>query len=168
MRPRRDERRGSARRPSAAAADASRGGALRPHGPMGRRRQRGLALPDDDAAEGRCAGVPLNPNGRRAADAWDSARDEAAGEQCSAYGVAAIMRLPTRVHISWAGRPDDEDRERRRHADANAPVRSAAHTRRRLAGRVGGQLGSSATVIAGGFFPAGGAAPARSRSSRRG
>jgi hypothetical protein len=26
--------------------------------------------------------VPLNPAGRKAADAWDPARDEAAGEQC--------------------------------------------------------------------------------------
>src|SRR5688500_1854544 len=28
--------------------------------------------------------VPLNPAGRKAADAWDPARDEAAGEQCKA------------------------------------------------------------------------------------
>ena len=46
-------------------------------------------------------GVPLNPAGRRIADAWDPARDEAAGEQCKAYGAAGVLRLPTRIRISW-------------------------------------------------------------------
>ena len=47
------------------------------------------------------ASVPLNANGRKAADAWDPARDEAAGEQCKAYGAAGLMRIPTRLHITW-------------------------------------------------------------------
>lgn len=45
--------------------------------------------------------VPLNPAGRRAADGWDPAKDEAAGEQCRSYGAPAIMRVPGRVRISW-------------------------------------------------------------------
>jgi hypothetical protein len=45
--------------------------------------------------------IPLNPEGRRIGDAWDPAKDEAAGEQCRAYGAAGIMRLPTRLHITW-------------------------------------------------------------------
>jgi hypothetical protein len=45
--------------------------------------------------------VPLNPAGRKLGDSWDPARDEAAGEQCRAYGAAAIMRLPGRLRISW-------------------------------------------------------------------
>jgi hypothetical protein len=45
--------------------------------------------------------VPLNAEGVRAADAWDPARDEAAGEQCRAYGAAGVMRAPGRIHISW-------------------------------------------------------------------
>jgi hypothetical protein len=45
--------------------------------------------------------VPLNPEGRRVADAWDPAKDEAAGEQCKAYGAAVIMRRPVRLHITW-------------------------------------------------------------------
>ncbi|MSO30529.1 MAG: hypothetical protein EXQ48_06220 [Acidobacteria bacterium] len=45
--------------------------------------------------------LPLNPAGRKAADAWDPARDEAAGEQCKAYGAAGLMRMPMRVRISW-------------------------------------------------------------------
>jgi hypothetical protein len=46
--------------------------------------------------------VPLNPEGRRVADTWDIAKDEAAGEECRAFGAAGLMRLPTRVRISWA------------------------------------------------------------------
>ena len=45
--------------------------------------------------------VPLNPAGRAKADAWDPAKDEAAGEQCKAYGAPGVMRLPTRLHITW-------------------------------------------------------------------
>jgi len=43
----------------------------------------------------------LNALGRRVADMWDPAKDEAAGEQCRAYGVANIMRVPGRLHITW-------------------------------------------------------------------
>ena len=45
--------------------------------------------------------VPLNPNGRKVADTWDPAKDEAAGEQCRAYGAAGLMRMPGRLHITW-------------------------------------------------------------------
>jgi len=43
----------------------------------------------------------LNAEGRRVADAWDPAKDEASGEQCRAYGAANIMRMPGRLHITW-------------------------------------------------------------------
>jgi hypothetical protein len=46
-------------------------------------------------------GVPLNAAGRKIADAWDPAKDEAAGEQCRNYGAANIMRQPGRIHITW-------------------------------------------------------------------
>jgi hypothetical protein len=45
--------------------------------------------------------IPLNDAGRKIADAWDPARDTAAGEQCKSYGAANIMRTPGRVRISW-------------------------------------------------------------------
>ncbi len=51
--------------------------------------------------KGDYAGVPLNDAGRKAADAWDPAKDEAAGEQCKAYGAVGIMRIPGRFHITW-------------------------------------------------------------------
>jgi hypothetical protein len=52
-------------------------------------------------AKGDYASVPINPAGRKIADAWDPAKDEAAGEQCKSYGAAAIMRVPGRAHITW-------------------------------------------------------------------
>ena len=52
-------------------------------------------------AKGDVSYVPLNPEGRRVADAWDPARDAAAGEQCKGYAAPAIMRLPSRVEITW-------------------------------------------------------------------
>src|SRR5947208_1537515 len=52
-------------------------------------------------AKGDYASVPLNPEGRKVADTWDPAKDEAAGEQCKSYGAPAIMRVPGRVHITW-------------------------------------------------------------------
>jgi hypothetical protein len=45
--------------------------------------------------------LPLNPEARKVADSWDPAKDEAAGEQCRAYGAANIMRVPGRLHITW-------------------------------------------------------------------
>jgi hypothetical protein len=45
--------------------------------------------------------VPITPVARKMADAWDPAKDEAAGEQCRGYGAAGIIRLPGRVRISW-------------------------------------------------------------------
>src|SRR5436853_7443360 len=52
-------------------------------------------------AKGDYASVPLNAEGRRVADAWDPAKDEAAGNQCKAYGAAAIMRVPGNLHMTW-------------------------------------------------------------------
>ena len=45
--------------------------------------------------------LPLNAEGRRVGNAWDPAQDAAAGDQCKAYGAAAIMRVPARLHITW-------------------------------------------------------------------
>jgi hypothetical protein len=45
--------------------------------------------------------VPLNAEGLRVAEAWDWQKDQAAGLQCKAYGAAALLRMPTRLHITW-------------------------------------------------------------------
>jgi hypothetical protein len=52
--------------------------------------------------KGDFSGVPLTIEGRRVADVWDPAKTEAAGAQCSAYGAPSLMRMPTRLHITWA------------------------------------------------------------------
>jgi hypothetical protein len=59
-------------------------------------RQRQFTPPKGDYAP-----LPLSPAARKIADSWDPAKDEAAGEQCRAYGAAGVMRLPTRIRISW-------------------------------------------------------------------
>lgn len=51
--------------------------------------------------KGDFASLPLNAEARKVGEAWDPAKDEAAGLQCKAYGAAAIMRVPGRVHIAW-------------------------------------------------------------------
>src|SRR5947209_5605188 len=52
-------------------------------------------------AKGDYSSVPLNAEGRKTADAWDPSKDEAAGNQCKAYGAPALLRIPGRLHITW-------------------------------------------------------------------
>jgi len=52
-------------------------------------------------AKGDYASIPINLAAKKFADAWDPAKDEAAGEQCRSYGAPAVMRVPERVHITW-------------------------------------------------------------------
>lgn len=55
-------------------------------------------------AKGDFVGVPLTPAARKLGLAWDPTKDEVEGNQCKAYGAAAVMRVPGRLHITW---PDD-------------------------------------------------------------
>jgi hypothetical protein len=43
--------------------------------------------------------IPISDEGRRVADLWDPATDGS----CKAYGAGGLMRLPTRLRISWKG-----------------------------------------------------------------
>jgi hypothetical protein len=52
-------------------------------------------------AKGDYASITMTPAGRAIADAWDPDKDIAAGSQCKAYGAAGLMRVPTRLHITW-------------------------------------------------------------------
>ena len=45
--------------------------------------------------------IPMNLAAQQVAEAWDPVKDEAAGEQCKAYGAPGLMRGPTRLRISW-------------------------------------------------------------------
>jgi hypothetical protein len=43
--------------------------------------------------------IPLSDEGRRVADLWDPATDGS----CKAYGAGGLMRIPTRLRITWRG-----------------------------------------------------------------
>ena len=49
-------------------------------------------------AKGDYASIPLTAEGRRVADLWTEAQDGS----CLAFGAAAVLRMPTRVHVTWA------------------------------------------------------------------
>ena len=46
--------------------------------------------------------IPVNAAAIAVVNAWDPAKDEAAGDQCKSYGAIGAMRQPGRVHITWA------------------------------------------------------------------
>ena len=73
--------------------------------------------------KGDYTGVPLSPAGRKAADGWDPARDDASGEACRAYGVGGVMRLPGRLHITW-----QDDRTLKVETDAGTQTRLLSFT----------------------------------------
>jgi hypothetical protein len=47
--------------------------------------------------KGDVTSVPLNAEGRKVAESWDPSLDG----KCEAYGVGGLMRMPTRLRISW-------------------------------------------------------------------
>ena len=51
--------------------------------------------------KGDYASIPLNAEGRKVADGWNLEADNAAGNQCRAFGAAGLMRMPMRIRISW-------------------------------------------------------------------
>src|SRR5215207_6651878 len=51
--------------------------------------------------KGDVASIPVNAEGRKAAESWNLEADVAAGNACKAYGAAGLMRQPGRVRISW-------------------------------------------------------------------
>lgn len=62
--------------------------------------------------------LPINNRAREIANAWDPAKDEAAGEQCKAYGAVGLMQRPGRLHITW-----EDDATLRIDADAGTQTR---------------------------------------------
>jgi hypothetical protein len=130
------------------------------------------------APAGQSGSVPLNAEGRRIAQAWDPAKDEAAGNQCKAYGAAGIMRMPGRLHITW-----ENDSTLRVDTDAGTQTRllqfdgsrppsepswqgsSVAQWQTRS---VGGGMPSVATIGAGGIQEPGGLLKVITRGMRPG
>jgi hypothetical protein len=69
-------------------------------------------------AKGDYVGIPMTPEAKKVADAWDAAKDETTGNQCRFYGAAAIMTLPERLHITW-----QDDKTLRMEIDAGTQIR---------------------------------------------
>jgi hypothetical protein len=69
-------------------------------------------------APGDYQSVPMTPAAIKIADAWDPAKDEAAGEQCKSYGAPAILRVPEHLHITW-----QDDQTLRMDTDAGKQTR---------------------------------------------
>ena len=63
-------------------------------------------------------GVPMNAASKQVADAWDPAKDEAAGEQCKSYGAPALLRVPEHLHFTW-----QDERTLRMDTDAGKQTR---------------------------------------------
>ena len=112
--------------------------------------------------KGDFASVPLNPSGRVMVDSWDLTKDEAAGEQCKAYGAAGLLRLPGRVRFTW-----ENDNALRLETDAGTQTRILAFgkpqpvTERTWQGQSVAsweglsQRGGPAGPVGGGFIPGG-------------
>jgi hypothetical protein len=69
-------------------------------------------------APGDYQSVPMTQAAVKIADAWDPAKDEAAGEQCKSYGAPAILRVPEHLHITW-----QDDQTLRMDTDAGKQTR---------------------------------------------
>jgi hypothetical protein len=83
--------------------------------------------------------IPLNPEGRKVADSWDPARDEAAGNQCKSYGAGNVMRVPERLRITW-----DNDNTLKVDTDAGQQTRLFRFGRAQAAGGEAAWQGDSA------------------------
>jgi len=64
--------------------------------------------------KGDYASVPLNAEGRKVADTWTPSMDG----RCEAYGAAGLMRMPTRVRMTW-----QDDRTLKLETDAGVQTR---------------------------------------------
>ncbi len=108
--------------------------------------------------KGDVSSMPVNAEGRKAAEAWDLAKDNAAGLQCKAFGVGGIMRQPGRLRVSWADSVHAEARVRRGHADASPALRrDAGAGRAHVAGPFDGRVGGTRAWARGGEIPPGNA-----------
>jgi hypothetical protein len=64
--------------------------------------------------KGDYASLPISFEGRQLANTWDPSKDGS----CLAYGAAGLMRMPTRVHITW-----DDDYTLKLETDAGQQTR---------------------------------------------
>lgn len=68
--------------------------------------------------KGDVSSVPVNAEGRRAAEAWDYEREQAPANACKPFGVGGLSRMPGRIHITW-----QDDRTLKLEFDAGTQTR---------------------------------------------
>jgi hypothetical protein len=73
-----------------------------------------MMIPD----KGDYGGIGLNAAARAVANTWDPAQHETGDNACKAFGAPAIMRIPTRLHITWV-----DDNTLRVETDAGSQTR---------------------------------------------
>jgi hypothetical protein len=98
-------------------------------------------------AKGDFTSIPLSPAGKEVSDRWEPSMDGS----CRAYGAGGLMRMPTRLRISWDG-----DAALKVEADAGSQTRVLSFDAARVAGARSLQ-GTSVAV----WEPLGGAPPMR-------
>lgn len=69
-------------------------------------------------AKGDYQGVPMTAAAKQVADAWDPAKEQSSGDVCKSYGAPALLRIPDRLHITWA-----DDNTLKLEADAGKQTR---------------------------------------------
>jgi hypothetical protein len=69
--------------------------------------------------KGDYASIPITKAAQAVADGWNPAKDDQSGESCRGYGLPGLMRLPTRLRVSW-----QDDSTLKVEADAGTQVRS--------------------------------------------
>jgi hypothetical protein len=104
--------------------------------------------------KGDSASVPINQAAKKIMNEWDPAKDEAAGNQCKAYGAPGIMRLPGRLHITW-----QDDNTLKIETDAGTQTRVLRFGATPPAAAPPSWQGYSAARWDGGLSPTGGQLP---------
>jgi len=69
-------------------------------------------------SKGDFQGVPMTPAARTIANAWDPDKEQASGDVCKSYGAPALLRAPTRLHITW-----EDDNTMKMESDAGKQTR---------------------------------------------
>jgi hypothetical protein len=101
-------------------------------------------------AKGDFIGLPLNPAGQKAGNAWDAAKETPA-DVCKAYAAPALLRMPGRLKINW----QDSGNTLQIEADAGQQTRLLHFTGEEPKSEAGWQGYSAAKwEYAGGFDPA--------------
>ena len=94
-------------------------------------------------AKGDFTSIPLNEAGQKIGDAWDPAKDEAAGLQCKAYAAPSNISADARPSANFVGgQRHAQNGNGRGYPDADALLQGSEIERRRLAGYIKSIMGA--------------------------